>query len=468
MKKKFLSILVLVFFSMFLLSCEKKYKVTFNSNGGTPVASQNVSFGNKAKEPIEPTKDGYFFGGWYLGETKYEFKLEVTDNITLIAKWLDEEFSINVVISKLFTASSIRNNVIELYNNSNEDEDLSQFKLNFYQNGSNEVTNSIQLDGIIKANSYYVIGGANFTIEKYASLIDFVYEDGNLPYNGDDVIELFKSDKPVDVVGHIGFPIEFSVNLTLIRLGNKEDYQPSVEYSWFNYISYIADVFQFLKNDKHKIKTLEDLYKGPKLEVQYKLREYANGSLGTGGAVRVTDVQGISDGDTATFAFEGKQNSMSHRYYYIDTPEVDGGNVVAEPWGYVASKLNKEYILKDHKNKEIYVQSIPNYSLTETYGRNIGLVWINDNLSQFLTVREGLSTSVSATITSIDRELTSDFVPYVVFLRFAEERARINGWGLHGYPINTNGDRSPDWNFETNQKITNFTWEPHLKMPWDN
>lgn len=467
MKKKILLIFILVLFSTLLVSCGEGYQVVFNSNGGSAVSSQTVLPGGKVTKPTDPTKADNFFVGWYLGEERFDFNQEVNSNLTLTAKWSDGEFSSSVVISKLFTATKIGDNIIELYNNSDIDEDLSLFKLNFYQNGSSEITTTIELEGIIKANSYFVIGGANFSVEKYQDLIDFTY-DGNLPFNGDDAIELFKLDEAIDVVGHIGFPIEFSKGLTLIRLGLKEDFTPSTEYDWFSFISYVADLFQFIKNDKHKVKTLDDLYAGPKLEVQYKLRAYSDGSLGTGGAVRVTSVVSIADGDTATFQYSGKENSMSHRYYYIDTPEVDGGNVTAEPWGYVASKLNKEYILADAQNKEIYVQSVPNYALTETYGRNIGLVWINDNLSQFLTVREGLSTGISSTITDIDRELTSDFVPYIVFLRFAEERARINGWGLHGFPKVEDGEKAPDWNYETNSPNTTFIWTPHLPMPWDN
>lgn len=468
MKKKFLLIFIMVIFSILLVSCTTQYQVTFDSNGGSDVLAQKVKSGEKIIEPENPTKANHYFVGWYLNDLKFDFENTLDKDVELVAKWLDKDFSSNVVISKLFTASKVKDNVIELYNNGDEDEDLSLFKLNFYQNGSDEITTTINLSGTIKANSYFTIAGAAFSVEKYQDLIDFTYSEDFLPYNGDDVIELFKYNKAFDTIGHIGYPIEFSTNLTLIRLGKKEDYKPTTEYDWFSYISYVADVFQYLKNDSHKIQTLEDLYNGPKLEVAYKLKNYSNGQLGTGGAVRVKDVLSVADGDTATFLYDGKENSMSHRYYYIDTPEVDGGNVEAEPWGYVASKLNKEYILNDHQNKEIYVQSIPNYSLTETYGRNIGLIWINGSLSQFLTVREGLSTAVSASINNIDRELTSDYVPYIVFLRFAEERARINGWGLHGYPKNPDGDVAPDWDFVNDKKNPTFEWEPHLPMPWDN
>ena len=64
--------------------------VTFNSNGGSTVASQTVKYNDKAKEPTAPTKSGYTFAGWYTEEqltTKYVFDTPVTGNITLYAKW---------------------------------------------------------------------------------------------------------------------------------------------------------------------------------------------------------------------------------------------------------------------------------------------------------------------------------------------------------------------------------------------
>lgn len=64
-----------------------KYTVTFNSDGGSSVAKQIVEDGKKVTEPKAPTKKGYTFKGWYLGNTKYNFSNEVTKDITLKAKW---------------------------------------------------------------------------------------------------------------------------------------------------------------------------------------------------------------------------------------------------------------------------------------------------------------------------------------------------------------------------------------------
>ena len=65
------------------------FTVTFNSDGGSTVDPQRVVDGEKAIRPADPTKDGFTFAGWYLGETAYDFDTPVTGNITLVAHWTD-------------------------------------------------------------------------------------------------------------------------------------------------------------------------------------------------------------------------------------------------------------------------------------------------------------------------------------------------------------------------------------------
>ena len=63
------------------------YTVTFNSNGGTAVASQTVEDGEKASQPAAPTRNGYVFKGWYLNGKAYDFAAAVRENLTLVAQW---------------------------------------------------------------------------------------------------------------------------------------------------------------------------------------------------------------------------------------------------------------------------------------------------------------------------------------------------------------------------------------------
>jgi len=66
------------------------YTVTFESNGGSYIATQTVNSGGAASRPTDPTRSGYTFDDWYSNSgltTKYNFSMQVTGNITLYAKW---------------------------------------------------------------------------------------------------------------------------------------------------------------------------------------------------------------------------------------------------------------------------------------------------------------------------------------------------------------------------------------------
>ena len=73
---------------------KKNYDLTFNSMGGSDVASQSILYGNVASAPTNPTKAGYIFVGWYKEAdltTKWNFSADtVTENTTVYAKWVAE------------------------------------------------------------------------------------------------------------------------------------------------------------------------------------------------------------------------------------------------------------------------------------------------------------------------------------------------------------------------------------------
>lgn len=68
-----------------------QHAVTFNSNGGSAVASQVIDDNNLATTPTPPTKAGSTFAGWYSDAaltTSFSFsETTVTADITLYAKW---------------------------------------------------------------------------------------------------------------------------------------------------------------------------------------------------------------------------------------------------------------------------------------------------------------------------------------------------------------------------------------------
>ncbi len=64
-----------------------KYTVTFNSDGGSNLASQSIYEGNKVTKPGNPTKEDYTFVEWQLDGKAYDFNSKVTKNIELKAVW---------------------------------------------------------------------------------------------------------------------------------------------------------------------------------------------------------------------------------------------------------------------------------------------------------------------------------------------------------------------------------------------
>ena len=61
--------------------------VTFNSNGGSTVASQEVRVGNTASTPTNPTRSGYTFLYWILNGVEFDFSTPITSPTTLLAYW---------------------------------------------------------------------------------------------------------------------------------------------------------------------------------------------------------------------------------------------------------------------------------------------------------------------------------------------------------------------------------------------
>ncbi|MDR0388014.1 MAG: InlB B-repeat-containing protein [Treponema sp.] len=66
------------------------YTVSFETGNGGSISSQYVAANAKVKVPQPaPSKEGYTFTGWYVGESgeRYYFNVPVTADITLYAKW---------------------------------------------------------------------------------------------------------------------------------------------------------------------------------------------------------------------------------------------------------------------------------------------------------------------------------------------------------------------------------------------
>lgn len=71
----------------------KLVTVTFDNNGNKAI--ETIDEGNKVTKPVDPSRSGYVFSGWYDGTSKWDFNTVVNDNITLTAKWVKDS---NVIV----------------------------------------------------------------------------------------------------------------------------------------------------------------------------------------------------------------------------------------------------------------------------------------------------------------------------------------------------------------------------------
>ena len=62
------------------------YTVTFDDDNGN-VSTAEVISGHTVTKPEDPEKEGYYFAGWFNGDTEYDFTQPVTGDLTLKAKW---------------------------------------------------------------------------------------------------------------------------------------------------------------------------------------------------------------------------------------------------------------------------------------------------------------------------------------------------------------------------------------------
>ena len=95
--------------AMTATSCDKEEQsesvrvtVTFDSQGGSAVPSQEVVVGRTLTKPNDPTKEGLYFAGWYKEKeciNAWNFEEPVAAAMTLYAKWLDEEQAVKGTFS---------------------------------------------------------------------------------------------------------------------------------------------------------------------------------------------------------------------------------------------------------------------------------------------------------------------------------------------------------------------------------
>lgn len=88
-------------------SVKQRYTITFDSNGGSAVASITDEYGASIEEPSKPTREGYKFVAWSTdatGNNKVTWPLTLTKNEKLYANW-NEKVDIKSYLKSLIFAT---------------------------------------------------------------------------------------------------------------------------------------------------------------------------------------------------------------------------------------------------------------------------------------------------------------------------------------------------------------------------
>ena len=131
------------------------YTVTFNSDGGTTIPEQILTYGSKVVKPTNPTKEGYDFKEWQLNGASYNFDSIVQSNITLTAIW-----ERNTSLAEMLTGEG--HTVTESY--------VTKFNLGMT---IEQLRNELGSDVIIESNSSIISTGTIIRrgIERYTVVI---------------------------------------------------------------------------------------------------------------------------------------------------------------------------------------------------------------------------------------------------------------------------------------------------------
>ena len=113
------------------------YTITYNTLGGTSVASETIGEGEKFTKPSNPTKasteyEEYEFGGWYLDENcsedkEFNFDNDVTVSVIVYAKWNVTKKSVSTKFTSVETKASLGFDYTETITTGEEDTLASTF-----------------------------------------------------------------------------------------------------------------------------------------------------------------------------------------------------------------------------------------------------------------------------------------------------------------------------------------------------
>ncbi len=114
---------------------------------------------------------------------------------------IDQPIGCNELFFSEYIEGSGNDKALEIYNPNTVDVDLTGYSIKLYANGAATPNNSLDLVGILGAQSTTVIASPNAS----ASILGVADQTSSVcSFNGDDAVVLTKNDLPIDVIGQVG------------------------------------------------------------------------------------------------------------------------------------------------------------------------------------------------------------------------------------------------------------------------
>lgn len=309
-----------------------------------------------------------------------------------------------VMISK-YVEGQIANKAIELFNTTSTAIDLSVYYLAIYENGSQTPTIEIPLSGTIEADETYLFASPSSNSELLALADDTL---SSLAFDGNDAIALtYYNDEIVDVVGRIGFGLSGFANRTLVR--DQAVIEPSITFINDNWNIYVADYLEPLGSHPVSYPSTFTYLESDTL-IPYDV-DHPRG-------MALVEYVYANDGDTSTFE-PGFLGDDRVRFIGIDTTESGSGTLATQATNYLRGLLNNA--------TEIYVQYDPSAGFRESYGRHLGLVWADGELTNYLMVLRGYSQN---NYYDEDENFVFEGISLNQWFENAEKSAQDNGYGM--------------------------------------
>lgn len=279
---------------------------------------------------------------------------------------------------------------VELYNSTDLEIDLSEYKISIIEHGEFTPEKEIILSGKLKAKTTFLIinksANALNNLSDYAELIST-----DLTFNALDIIQLRKvsNNTYYDTINNIGISNTNIMEDELLIRREKELYRsigakkfaPTSELYPLNhgsrnfmsdyFVGYISTFYEPLKAKKHPYIDTQTFDFNAFKQLNYGIKEFWNGGIS-----KVDSISHIADGDTAHFKIGSTLYKI--RYYDIDTPEVGRNGAASQTGADEAYEANKTLINKAFAANELYI-AVPHRGMDslslDTYGRQLGFIF---------------------------------------------------------------------------------------------